>query len=161
MGLLLSIPASASRAVVPISAIRFGLLITEHGPNVADAVVLVEGGKIKGVGHGDAAVPKGAKVIDLRPLGAVTLRPNVTSLSVVRKRTRTTQLPCLCPRRTRKPKPGRTPSHNTARAAAIECRRRATFPSRENGCSLSRETELNIGRTRSVVPKQASPRATS
>ena len=73
MGLLLSIPASASSAVVPISAIRFGLLITEHGPNVADAVVLVEGGKIKGVGHGDAAVPKGAKVIDLRPLGAVKL----------------------------------------------------------------------------------------
>ena len=66
--LLLSIPASAANATGPISVVRFGLLITEHGPTIADAVVVVEGGKITGVGHGDAAVPKSAKVIDLRPL---------------------------------------------------------------------------------------------
>lgn len=51
-----------------MTAVRFSRLITMSGAPVSDAVVIVEGNKVKSVGRGDDAVPPGAKVIDLRPL---------------------------------------------------------------------------------------------
>jgi imidazolonepropionase-like amidohydrolase len=64
-GAVLSAPLKA--LAEPI-AVRFGRLITEHGPPVTDAVVVVDGDKVTAVGSGDSALPKGAKVVDLRPL---------------------------------------------------------------------------------------------
>ncbi len=49
-----------------VKALRFGKLIDGSGRSLADAVVVVEGDRIKSVGAGDAAVPAGALVIDLR-----------------------------------------------------------------------------------------------
>lgn len=50
------------------TAVRFSRLITMRGAPIADAVVVIEGNRIRAVGQGDGAVPPGAKVIDLRPL---------------------------------------------------------------------------------------------
>src|SRR5436190_6614407 len=49
-----------------VTAIRFGKLSDGHGGVTTDAVVIVEGERIAGVGAGDAAVPKNSTVIDLR-----------------------------------------------------------------------------------------------
>jgi imidazolonepropionase-like amidohydrolase len=54
-----------------ITAVRFGQLVNPPGDVVRDAVVIVEGDRIAKVGSGDAAVPAGAKVIDLRPLTGI------------------------------------------------------------------------------------------
>ncbi len=62
--LLAAAPVLAAETV----AVRFGALITGEGPPVADAVVVVQGDRIVSVGAHDAAVPKGARVIDMRPL---------------------------------------------------------------------------------------------
>src|SRR5262245_41498837 len=55
-------------AIAQVTAIRFALLLPMQEEPVRDAVVVVEGGRIKAVGQGDAAVPPAAQVIDLRPL---------------------------------------------------------------------------------------------
>lgn len=49
-----------------VTAVRFGRLVDGSGKVTADAVVLVQGGRIARVGTGDAAVPAQAQVIDLR-----------------------------------------------------------------------------------------------
>ena len=49
-----------------VTAIRFGRLIDARGQARRDAVVVVEGERISKVGIGDASVPAGATVIDLR-----------------------------------------------------------------------------------------------
>jgi imidazolonepropionase-like amidohydrolase len=46
-------------------AVRFGKLVDGSGREVTDAVVVVEGDRITGVGAGDGAVPPGAEMIDL------------------------------------------------------------------------------------------------
>ena len=51
-----------------VTAIRFSRLISMRGAPLVDAVVVVEGTRIKAVGQGDATVPTGARVLDLRPL---------------------------------------------------------------------------------------------
>jgi imidazolonepropionase-like amidohydrolase len=51
-----------------VTAVRFARLIPMNGKPVPDAVVLIEGKKIKAVGQGDGAIPSGAQVVDLRPL---------------------------------------------------------------------------------------------
>lgn len=53
-------------AATQVTAIKFGTLITEDNDNrvLHDAVVIVEGDRIRSVGT-DAAIPAGAKVIDL------------------------------------------------------------------------------------------------
>ena len=53
-------------AAAQVTALRFGRLIDGRGGVVADAVVLVERERVMKVGSGDAAVPAGATVIDLR-----------------------------------------------------------------------------------------------
>lgn len=58
--------ALPARASAQPTAIRFGQLVSGSGSVVRDAVVIVEGDRITRVGAGDAAVPAGAKVIDLR-----------------------------------------------------------------------------------------------
>ncbi|MEZ5293873.1 MAG: amidohydrolase family protein [Vicinamibacterales bacterium] len=59
--------AAASDAAAQGTAVRFGAL-WDGARRVADAVVVVEGGRIRTVGQGDGAVPSGAAVVDLRPL---------------------------------------------------------------------------------------------
>src|SRR5262245_21249330 len=50
----------------PLSAIRFGTLVDGSGKVTRDAVVVVNADTIVSIGSGSAAVPRGAKVIDLR-----------------------------------------------------------------------------------------------
>lgn len=66
VGLWLAVPAAAQ-----VTAVRFSRLIPMRGSPVPDAVVVVEGQRIKAVGQGDGAVPQGAQVIDLRPLAGL------------------------------------------------------------------------------------------
>jgi imidazolonepropionase-like amidohydrolase len=67
---LLPFVASAT-AAGETTALRFGRLVNPPADVVRDAVVVVEGERIVKVGSGDAAVPAGAKVIDLRPLTGI------------------------------------------------------------------------------------------
>lgn len=67
--LLLAVATGVSSHAQPaVTAVRFGRLIGMRGVTVGDAVVLVENRRITAVGQGDAAIPAGATVIDLRPL---------------------------------------------------------------------------------------------
>ncbi len=52
-------------------ALRFGAAVNGLGQTIKDAVIVVEGDRIKSVGSGNRAVPAGAEVIDLRPLTAI------------------------------------------------------------------------------------------
>ncbi len=61
----------AAPALAQTTAVRFGKLITGQGTVVENAVVTVEGTRITAVASGDAAVPKGATVLDLRPLTGI------------------------------------------------------------------------------------------
>jgi len=58
-------------AAAEVTAVRFGQLVNPPGDVVRDAVVIVEGDRITKVVSGDAAVPAGARVIDLRPLTGI------------------------------------------------------------------------------------------
>ena len=55
---------AAERAGAPIKAIRFGKLVDGTGKVITNAVVLVEGDRIKSVGTG-SSIPAGVQVIDL------------------------------------------------------------------------------------------------
>jgi imidazolonepropionase-like amidohydrolase len=59
--------ASQSNAV----ALRFAAAVTGLGQTVPDAVIVIDGDRIRSVGSGNRAVPAGAEVIDLRPLTAI------------------------------------------------------------------------------------------
>ena len=63
--------SASTAAAGPATAIRFGRLVDGKGHVTPDAVVVVEGERIAGVGSGDAAVPAGASVLDLRRYTAV------------------------------------------------------------------------------------------
>jgi len=52
-------------------AVRFAWLVDGTGRVVNDAVVVVQGDRITSVSSGNAAVPRGAQVIDLRPLTGI------------------------------------------------------------------------------------------
>src|ERR1700688_860464 len=58
------LPLPPSRAGAPVKAIRFGKLVDGTGKVITNAVVLVEGDRIKSVGP-DSPIPAGAEVIDL------------------------------------------------------------------------------------------------
>jgi imidazolonepropionase-like amidohydrolase len=60
-----SAPPSAAAASAGAKAIRFGRLVDGNGRVVTDAVVVVEAGRITRVGSGEAALPRGAEVVDL------------------------------------------------------------------------------------------------
>ncbi|MGE0812307.1 MAG: amidohydrolase family protein [Vicinamibacterales bacterium] len=63
MALLLG---AAWDAAAQATAVRFGAL-WDGERRVPDAVVVVDGGRVRAVGQGDGAVPPGATVVDLRP----------------------------------------------------------------------------------------------
>ena len=56
----------AAHAHAQTTAVRFGQLVDGTGAVRRDAVVVVEGERIVRVGSGDAAVPSGATIVDLR-----------------------------------------------------------------------------------------------
>ncbi|MEP6690822.1 MAG: amidohydrolase family protein [Gemmatimonadaceae bacterium] len=62
---LLCVLLAPARAGAQVTAIKFGKLITGTGRVIANAVVVVDHDTIAGVGSGDAAVPAGARVIDM------------------------------------------------------------------------------------------------
>jgi imidazolonepropionase-like amidohydrolase len=71
--LLLVAVLAPTQAIAQSSAatvLRFGALV-DRGQTVADAVVVVRGDTVVSVGSGEAAVPAGAQVVDLRPLTAI------------------------------------------------------------------------------------------
>jgi imidazolonepropionase-like amidohydrolase len=68
----LALLASPLHAQTPsLTALRFGSLVNPGEPVIRDAVVVVMGDSIVSVGSGDAAIPAGAWVTDLRPLVAI------------------------------------------------------------------------------------------
>jgi imidazolonepropionase-like amidohydrolase len=60
--------SAAAPGAAQVTAVRFSRLITMRDSPLSDAVVVIEGKRVKSVGQGDGAVPRGAQVIDLRPL---------------------------------------------------------------------------------------------
>src|SRR5690242_11822611 len=70
LGLLLLV-AAAPTAAAQITALRFARLVDGTGRVVNDAVVMVEGDHITSVASGSQAVPRGARLIDLRPLTGI------------------------------------------------------------------------------------------
>jgi imidazolonepropionase-like amidohydrolase len=68
--LILALRAGGA-AAAEVTAVRFGQLVNPPGDVVRDAVVIVEDDRVTKVGSGDAAVPAGARVIDLRPLTGI------------------------------------------------------------------------------------------
>jgi len=64
--LLVLASLGAASAPAQTTAIRFGRLIDGRGDVRRDAVVVVTGDRVSRVGTGDAAVPAGATVVDLR-----------------------------------------------------------------------------------------------
>ena len=59
-------PAGAAPAAPRAYALRFGRLVTETGPTIENAVVVIEGDKIKAVGPAaHTAIPAGAQEVDL------------------------------------------------------------------------------------------------
>jgi imidazolonepropionase-like amidohydrolase len=53
------------------TTLRFGKLVTGQGTVISDAVVVVEGNRIKTVASGDKSVPPNTTLIDLRPLTGI------------------------------------------------------------------------------------------
>src|SRR5882762_3327543 len=62
--LVAALPGPPSRAAASIKAIRFGKLVDGSGRVITNAVVIVEGDRIKSVGTG-SSIPAGAEVLDL------------------------------------------------------------------------------------------------
>ena len=71
LGFAVAVLSASTATAGPATAIRFGRLVDGRGQVTRDAVVVVEGERITSVGSGDAAVPAGASVLDLRRYTAV------------------------------------------------------------------------------------------
>ncbi len=63
--------AGSQHAVAQERAVRFGKLVAGYGQVVDDAVVIMEGERIRNVARGESSIPAGADVIDLRPLTGI------------------------------------------------------------------------------------------
>ena len=63
--------AGAQHAVAQERAIRFGKLIAGYGEVLDDAVVIIEGERIRNVAQGESSIPANADVIDLRPMTGI------------------------------------------------------------------------------------------
>ena len=57
-------PAAAAPAPSDVTALRFGKL-WDGSKVMSDAVVVVQGDRVKSVGSGTSAIPAGARVVDL------------------------------------------------------------------------------------------------
>ena len=68
---LLALFVIAHVAAAQTKAIRFARLVDGTGHLVNDAVVVVQGERITMVGSGARAIPRGAEVVDLRPLNGI------------------------------------------------------------------------------------------
>ena len=64
--LLTSLFAVSGVASAQTTFVRFGVLVTQRGQMLHDAVVVVDGERITKVGSAEIAIPNGATVIDLR-----------------------------------------------------------------------------------------------
>lgn len=69
--LLAALTACWATVAQAATALRFSKMVDGGGKSVSDAVIVVDGEKIVSVGSGDAAVPAGATVIDLRKYTAI------------------------------------------------------------------------------------------
>lgn len=69
--LLVALTACSATAAEAATALRFSKMADGSGKSVSDAVIVVDGDKIVSVGSGNAAVPAGATVIDLRKYTAI------------------------------------------------------------------------------------------
>jgi len=69
--LLAALTACSATAAQAATALRFSKMADGSGKSVSDAVIVVDGDKIVSVGSGNAAVPAGATVIDLRTYTAI------------------------------------------------------------------------------------------
>ena len=58
-------PCLQSRAAPPVKVIRFGKLVDGTGKVLTNAIVIVEGDRIKSVDTNNSSIPRGAEVIDL------------------------------------------------------------------------------------------------
>ena len=63
---LVSAASVAAQAPAPLTAVRFGTLVEGTGRVLRDAVVVTNADTIVSVGTGAAAIPRGARVMDLR-----------------------------------------------------------------------------------------------
>ncbi len=63
--------ATAQTPTHRVVALRFGSLVDGTGRTMRDAVVVVEGERIVSVGTGSRAIPRGARVTDLRRYTAI------------------------------------------------------------------------------------------
>ncbi len=68
---VLALALPTVNAAAEVIALRFGSLVNGPGDVVVDAVVIVDGERVTKVSAGDAALPAGARVIDLRPLTGI------------------------------------------------------------------------------------------
>lgn len=66
IGLTLLAVSLSAQPAPPLTAVRFGTLVDGTGRVLRDAVVVVSSDTIVSVGTGTSAVPRGARVIDLR-----------------------------------------------------------------------------------------------
>jgi imidazolonepropionase-like amidohydrolase len=66
IGLTVVAASLSAQSTAPLTAIRFGTLVDGTGRVLRDAVVVVSSDTIVSVGTGSSAVPRGARVIDLR-----------------------------------------------------------------------------------------------
>ncbi len=65
---LFGLSFAACAFATEMTAVRFARLIHGDGSVITDAVVVIEGERVTAVGSGNAAVPRAARVIDLRGL---------------------------------------------------------------------------------------------
>ena len=67
----LGMTVTACRAAAQQTAYRFGRVIDGRGNAISDGVIVVESDRIVATGQGAGAIPRGATVVDLRPLTAI------------------------------------------------------------------------------------------
>jgi len=66
MTLVLGVPQLSAQSPPPLTAVRFGTLVDGTGRVLRDAVVVTNADTIVSVATGSGAVPRGARIIDLR-----------------------------------------------------------------------------------------------
>lgn len=67
----LALTVTACRAAAQQTAYRFGRVVDGRGNAISDGVIVVERDRIVATGQGAGAIPRGAKIVDLRPFTAI------------------------------------------------------------------------------------------
>ena len=68
---VVSLVFSSSGVRAQTTTLRFGKLLTGQGDVISDAVVVIEGNRIRTVASGEKSIPPNTTLIDLRPLCAI------------------------------------------------------------------------------------------